>query len=72
MSLGIIWHQTDLRTDWNPALSAAAQKHELILPVYLYDSQLENLGAASKWWLHHSLEDLAQQYERLGCYLLFR
>lgn len=47
----IVWFRKDLRLSDNPALYAAAKKG-VVLPLYILD---ETLGAASKWWLHHSL-----------------
>ena len=57
MSINIVWFRQDLRVSDNPALDAAAQSGE-ILPVYILDtvnSGKHFLGAASQWWLHHSL-----------------
>lgn len=72
MSVAILWHDCDLRTEWNPALSAAAEEHEKVIPLFIYDPEFENLGAASKWWLHHSLEELAKEYKNLGNELILR
>jgi deoxyribodipyrimidine photo-lyase len=54
MSISLVWFRNDLRLDDNPALHAAAGGGE-ILPVYILD---ETMGAASRWWLHHSLTSL--------------
>jgi len=72
MSIGIVWHQLDLRTSWNPALSEAVKKHEKILPLYIYDATREKLGAASRLWLHHSLLSLEEEYKNLGCKLVLK
>ncbi len=56
----IHWFRNDLRIDDNPALTSAA-KAGSILPVYIYDTsapEWAQLGGASKWWLHHSLQAL--------------
>jgi len=56
-----------LRLDDNPALQAAL-KRGAVLPVYVWAPETENRwlpGAASRWWLHHSLERLAASLEHL-------
>jgi len=58
--LAIIWFRQDLRLHDNPALLAAAQ-HGRVFPVYILDdesAQEWQMGAASRWWLHHSLQKL--------------
>jgi deoxyribodipyrimidine photo-lyase len=57
----IVWFRQDLRLYDNPALSAAVQKDRPMLPVYILDdaSPAEwRMGAASRWWLHQSLDSL--------------
>ncbi len=57
----IVWFRQDLRRRDNPALAAAAAKGPLV-PLYILDDvsppPRHRLGAASRWWLHHSLEAL--------------
>lgn len=58
--LAIIWFRQDLRITDNPALVTAA-RHGRVLPVYILDDESAGewqLGAASRWWLHHSLQEL--------------
>lgn len=53
----IVWFRRDLRLSDNPALRAATQTGQ-VLPVFLLDTEHgEELrtGAASRWYLHHSL-----------------
>lgn len=59
--LHIMWFRQDLRLNDNPALSAAVAAGH-VLPVYILDNDNagdHQLGAASRWWLHHSLHALA-------------
>ena len=66
MSLAIVWFRRDLRLVDNPALAAALARHEQVLPVYIHAPQEESpwsSGAASDWWLHHALGDLAAQLQ---------
>jgi len=58
--VAIHWFRQDLRLTDNPGLLAAAE-HETVLPIYILDNDNagENqLGGASKVWLHHSLTAL--------------
>ena len=65
----IFWFRNDLRVSDNPALFTAAQIGE-VLPVFVLPDAENTLGAASKWWLYHALNDLN---EHLGNRLiLFR
>lgn len=69
----IVWHYRDLRIEDNPALNAASTGK--ILPLYIYSPKEEGRwvpGAASNWWLHHSLQELSRQYKELGSRLIIR
>jgi len=57
----ILWFRQDLRLTDNPALDAAVRHGRPILPVYILDDENAEewrMGAASRWWLHHSLKAL--------------
>jgi len=54
MTKTIVWFRQDLRLADNPALVHACEKGEII-PVFILDEHDRQPGAASKWWLHHSL-----------------
>ncbi len=59
-TISIHWFRQDLRLADNPALSAAADRGQ-VLPVYILDdinAGAHRPGAASRWWLHHSLDAL--------------
>lgn len=61
MSTALVLFRRDLRLLDNPALSAACDSHERVLPVYILDPGQDGEwapGAASRWWLHHSLASL--------------
>jgi deoxyribodipyrimidine photo-lyase len=69
----IVWHYRDLRIEDNPALNAASSGK--VLPLYIHSPKEEgrwSSGAASNWWLHHSLQDLSKQYKELGSRLIIR
>jgi len=69
----LVWLHSDLRLDDNPALFAAAQTKRPVVPIFIFDESTNKkwkLGGASRWWLHHALEDLSSQFEELGSKLL--
>ena len=67
----IVWFRNDLRLADNPALHAAKERGAPILCVFVLelDNGLRPLGAASRWWLHHSLEVLAAALDAAGARL---
>ena len=73
MSAVIVWFRQDLRLRDNPALTAACETGAPILPVYILDEAGEGRwpgGAASRWWLHHSLASLDADLRERGSRLL--
>lgn len=57
----IVWFRQDLRLADNPAFAAAVRSEAPILAVYVLDDSNagdKKMGAASRWWLHQSLESL--------------
>ncbi|MEI6659165.1 MAG: deoxyribodipyrimidine photo-lyase, partial [Planctomycetota bacterium] len=70
----IVWFRSDLRLDDNPALLAAAERGAVV-PVFIWAPEEEHPwepGAASRWWLHHSLERLAAALAKAGTPLVIR
>ena len=72
MEIAIHWFRQDLRLSDNPALRAAT-KHGTVLPIYILDdinADVWSMGAASRWWLHHSLSELNKSLQnKLNVYL---
>ena len=71
----IVWLRDDLRVADNPALHAAAERGAPVVVLYLLDEEssgIRPLGAASRWWLHHSLEALRTTVENLGAAFVLR
>lgn len=69
----IVWFRRDLRLHDNPALTAACEQAEKILPVFLWAPGEEapwQPGAASRWWLHHALAALQQDLRQRKAELL--
>jgi deoxyribodipyrimidine photo-lyase len=60
--ISIHWFRNDLRINDNPSLKFAAENGKVI-PIFIHDTvnnaQKEfNIGEASAWWLHYSLDAL--------------
>ena len=73
MSTAIVWFRRDLRLTDNPALLAATAQCDRLIPVYVHAPDEEAPwppGAASRWWLHHSLSRLTEDLQRLGSNLI--
>lgn len=68
----IMWFRNDLRTHDNAALFTACQ-HNNVIPLYIFDENAgRSLGSAKKWWLHHAIQELCENIERLGGKLVLR
>ncbi|WP_292725971.1 deoxyribodipyrimidine photo-lyase, partial [Microbacterium sp. UBA837] len=71
----IVWFRDDLRIGDNPALHEAVNRGEPIVAVFVLDEHtpgIRPLGAASRWWLHHSLAALTRDLNHLGISLVLR
>ncbi len=71
----IVWFRRDLRLADNPALLRAVHDKYRILPLFIWDPASEHPwepGAASQWWLHHSLEKLERALRGYGSRLIIR
>lgn len=69
----IVWFRKDLRLEDHPALSAAAETGQPLLPLFIYSENRNNdwpMGEPAKWWLHHSLEKLNQALNKLDSQLI--
>jgi deoxyribodipyrimidine photo-lyase len=70
----LVWFRHDLRLDDHPALAAAAARGAVV-PVFVWAPEEEapwEPGAASRWWLHQSLEKLSAVLEKAGAPLVIR
>lgn len=75
MSAALVWFRRDLRLADNPALAAAVGSGLPVVPVYIHAPEEEAPwvpGAASAWWLHHSLAALGADLESRGVKLVVR
>ncbi len=73
LSPTLVCFRLDLRLTDHAALTAAVARGGPVIPVFIWAPEEEGKwapGAASRWWLHHSLAALAQGLEALGSRLL--
>src|SRR3954469_21778521 len=69
----IVWFRQDLRLADNPALDAAVKRGEPVLPLYIWSPDDDGdwpPGAASRWWLHQSLNALDEALRERGSQLV--
>ncbi len=63
----LVWLRNDLRIADNPALAAALRRGTArAIHIEATDAALRKRGGASRWWLHHSLNRLAEALAQLG------
>lgn len=70
----LVWFRNDLRLADNPALAEAARVGAVV-PVYIWAPAEEapwEPGAASRWWLHHSLKAFETSLKKRGSRLVIR
>ena len=71
----IVWFRQDLRLADNPALQAACRRGGAVVPVFVWAPAEEGAwppGSASRWWLHQSLAQLAEEVRAAGAELVIR
>jgi deoxyribodipyrimidine photo-lyase len=71
----LVLFRRDLRVADNLALAAAARSGRPVLTAFVLDegkAGVRPLGAASRWWLHHSLQALERSLAGLGIRLVLR
>jgi len=71
----LVWFRLDLRLADNPALIAAVSRGAPVVPVFIWAPEEEgpwSPGAASRWWLHHSLLALEAELRAAGSRLVIR
>ena len=73
--VAIVWFRHDLRLADHPALQRAIETGAKIVALYIHspdEAAPWSPGAASRWWLHHSLTSLARAMEQAGNRLVIR
>lgn len=75
MAATIVWLRRDLRLADHPAIRFAADRDGPVIPLFIWDADelKESVpGAASRWWLHHSLTALKASLHAKGNRLTIR
>jgi deoxyribodipyrimidine photo-lyase len=75
MTSALVWLRDDLRLADNPALRAGMEHGGDLTVVYVLDDEsagIRPLGAAARWWLHHSLASLDADLRQHGSRLVLR
>lgn len=67
----LIWLRRDLRIHRHPAFAEASKLGLSVIAVYIHSDE-EKIGAASQWWLHHSLKNLQEELKNIGISLVLR
>ncbi|MBS0376347.1 MAG: deoxyribodipyrimidine photo-lyase [Proteobacteria bacterium] len=69
MRTAIVWFRRDLRLTDHPALAAATEGGARVVALYVHAPAEDDpwpAGAASRWWLHHSLAALGAALRARG------
>ena len=71
----LVWFRNDLRLSDHAAIDAAIRRGAPVIPVFIWPPDESNPwppGAASQWWLHHSLASLDRSLRERGSALILR
>lgn len=71
----VVWLRHDLRLADQPALVAAVRRRGPVVPLFVWEADDHDPwppGAASRWWLHHSLAALEASLLKRGSKLILR
>ncbi len=75
MKTAVVWFRRDLRLADNPALDSALSCAEKVVLLYIHAPHEEHPwcpGAASNWWLHHSLQAMRRELKQCNADLVIR
>ena len=73
--VALVWIRRDLRLQDHLALHAALTRHQQVVLAFVHAPAEEAPwapGAASCWWLHHSLKSFMDNLQALGQHLILR
>lgn len=74
-STALVWLRRDLRLTDNPSLRYALDHADAVIPVYVHAPDEDGAwapGAATHWWLHHSLTAHTEKLAKRGSRLIVR
>ena len=71
----VVWFSKDLRLEDNPALYHAVDRHDVVIPVFIWAPEEDGAwppGDARRWWLHYALQALGTALQDQGLRLVLR
>lgn len=68
----LMWFRRDLRLSDHAALRTACESGRPVIPVFVHDRVIDELGAAPKWRLGLGVSALTERLERQGSRLILR
>lgn len=68
----LLWLRRDLRLHDHPAMDAAAGSGRPVIPVFIHDETMSDLGAAARWRMGKAVASFAQRLEGIGSRLILR
>jgi deoxyribodipyrimidine photo-lyase len=71
----IVWLRQELRLKDHPALAAAGANSRPVILCFIRNTATDRPwlpGAASCWWLHHSLREISQKIQNAGGKIVLR
>jgi deoxyribodipyrimidine photo-lyase len=74
-SSSLVWFHNDFRMADNPALRAAARRKNPLICLFVWNPDASGYakpGAASRWWLHHSIQHLSTALKQAGNQLMIQ
>lgn len=71
-SPSLYWIRRDFRLSDNPALTAAIEQGQPVIPVFIRDASVDALGAAPKWRLGLGLDHLITTFASHGVEVILR
>ncbi|KGM47999.1 cryptochrome/photolyase family protein [Pseudooceanicola atlanticus] len=68
----LLWLRRDLRLGDHPALTAAVERGGPVIPVFIHDDSVADLGAAPKWRMGEALRVFGETLSEKGSKLILR
>ncbi|MCB1400674.1 MAG: deoxyribodipyrimidine photo-lyase [Rhodobacteraceae bacterium] len=68
----LLWLRRDLRLHDHPAMDFAAGSGRPVIPVFIHDETVADLGAAARWRMGRAVASFAQRLEGIGSRLILR
>ena len=73
--VAVVWFNKALRLEDNPALYHAVDRHDVVIPVFIWAPDEEGVwppGGAHRWWLYYALQALGKALQDKDSRLILR